>query len=198
VKRSGPTGAARARAEQLTAHLDAWRGSNDRSLDTGQGTDGRLVARDLCRSPAFEAEGPTKPGSVQLRLAGSPKSGWPRAPAKSVPAAVDKIYEAPAAARMARSPREPHHRHRQKAWGRPDIASAPPTKPVRGPGTLPQTSTINATRWPSRSVIHQAYGHPQPMSLVCFEWHREMFQAIPLTDQRLRRPNHVNHSPQDG
>ncbi len=96
-------GAARARAQQLNAHLDAWRMGRgaDRSLDSGPryGTVDWWL-ETYCRSPAFvKLKERTKPSyRYQLRLFADiqTRTGGRLGdlPAKSItPAAVDKIYE---------------------------------------------------------------------------------------------------------
>jgi hypothetical protein len=209
-------GAARARAEQLNAHLDAWRMGHDadRSLDTGPryGTVDWWL-ETYCRSPAFEKlKDRTKPSyRYQLGLlADLPTKDGGRLgklPAKSItPAAVDKIYEALRGGKDGTKLRRANHTIDivKKAWTvvqRTHPHQFTPSNPFVGLTRFRSTSTIqHATRAEAFALSQaiRAYGHPHLaiVPLVCFEWLQRpeniLAGHLRWTDYRpAERPNHV-------
>jgi hypothetical protein len=209
-------GAARARAEELNAHLDDWRLNRgaDPTLDAGPryGTVDWWL-ETYKRSPAFEKlKERTKPSyRYQLRILGDlPTRTGGRLgelPARSItPAAVDKIYEALRGGRDGTRLRRANHTI--------DIAKKAWTVVQR---THPQQLThsnpfIGLTRFrSSRNIQHAtraetcalskaigAMGHPHLaiVPLVCFEWLQRpeniLAGHLRWTDYRpAERPRHV-------
>ena len=209
-------GVARVRAEQLNAHLDAWR--------TGRGGDPTLDAgprygtvdwwlESYCRSAAFEKlKDRTKPSyRYQLRLLSdiATKSGGRlgELPAKSITsAAVDKIYEALRGGKNGTKLRRANHTVdiAKKAWTvvqRTHPHQFVSANPFVGLTRFRSTSSIQrATRAEAFALSEaiKAYGHPHLaiVPLVCFEWLQRpeniLAGYLRWTDYRpAERPTHV-------
>lgn len=183
-------GEARIRAEQLNAHLDAWRAGSaaDRSLDRGPryGTVDWWL-ESYCRSPAFERlKERTKPSyRYQMRLlADIPTKTAGRLgdlPARSItPAAVDKIYETLRGGKDGTKLRRANHTIdvAKKAWTvvqRTHPHQFVQSNPFVGLTRFRGSSTIqHATRLEAFALSEaiRAFGHPHLaiVPLVCFEW----------------------------
>jgi IS5 family transposase len=209
-------GEARVRAEQLNAHLDAWRAGRgaDRALDTGPryGTvEWSLEA--YCRSPAFKKlKERTKPSyRYQLRLlADVPTKTGGRLgdlPARSItPAAVDKIYETLRGGKDGTKLRRANHTIdiAKKAWTvvqrthpQQFVQSNPFVGLTRSRGSSPIQHATRAEAFALSAAI-RAFGHPHLaiLPLACFEWLQRpeniLAGHLRWTDYRpLERPNHV-------
>ena len=181
---------AKLRADQLNAHLDAWRVGKgaDRSLETSNrfGTVDWWV-EIYCRSPAFEKlKERTKPSyryqlSLLTELPTRRGDRLGTLPARSItPAAVDKIYEALRGGKEGKKLRRANHTIdiAKKAWTivqRTHPQQFVPTNPFVGLTKFRSTSTIeHATRTEAFALSDaiRAYGHPHLaiVPLVCFEW----------------------------
>jgi IS5 family transposase len=209
-------GTARARAEMLNTHLDAWRSGKDgvRSLDSGPryGTVDWWL-ESYCRSPAFEKlKDRTKPSyRYQLRLlADIPTRGGGRLgdlPARSItPAAVDKLYEALRGGKAGTKLRRANHTIdiAKKAWSvvqRTHPQQFGQANPFVGLTRFRSTGTIqHATREEAFALSEaiRAYGHPHLaiVPLVCFEWLQRpeniLAGYLRWSDYRpIERPRHV-------
>ena len=209
-------GAARTRAEQLNAYLDAWRAGRgaDRSLDTGPryGTVDWWL-ESYCRSPAFEKLNErTKPSyRYQLRLlADVPTKTGGRLgdlPARSVtPAAVDKIYETLRGGKDGTKLRRANHTIdiAKKAWTvvqRTHPHQFMQSNPFVGLTRFRSSSAIkHATRAEAFALSSaiRAFGHPHlaMVPLICFEWLQRpeniLAGHLRWTDYRpIERPHHV-------
>ena len=209
-------GAARTRAEQLNAYLDAWRAGRgaDRSLDTSPryGTVDWWL-ESYCRSPAFEKLNErTKPSyRYQLRLlADVPTKTGGRLgdlPARSItPAAVDKIYETLRGGKDGTKLRRANHTIdiAKKAWTvvqRTHPHQFMQSNPFVGLTRFRSSSAIkHATRAEAfaLSAAIRAFGHPHlaMVPLVCFEWLQRpeniLAGHLRWTDYRpIERPHHV-------
>jgi hypothetical protein len=209
-------GQARLRAEQLNAHLDAWRAGRtaERSLDIGP----RYGTVDwwfecYFRSPAFEKlRERTKPSyRYQLRFfADIPTKTVGRLgdlPAKSItPAAVDKIYEKLRGGKDGSKLRRANHTIdiAKKAWTvvqRTHPHQFGQSNPFVGLTRFRSSSAIqHATRVEAYALSEaiRAYGHPHLsiVPLVCFEWLQRpeniLAGHLRWTDYRPpERPTHV-------
>jgi hypothetical protein len=209
-------GAARTRAQQLNAHLDAWRVGRgvDLSLDSGR----RYGTVDwwleiYCRSPAFvKLKERTKPSyRYQLRLFADiqTRAGGRLGdlPAKSItPAAIDKIYETLRGGKDGTKLRRANHTIdiAKKAWTvvqRTHPHQFVMANPFVGLTRFRSSASIQrATRAEAFALSEaiKAYGHPHLaiVPLVCFEWLQRpeniLAGHLRWTDYRPpERPKHV-------
>lgn len=206
---------AKARADQLNRHLDAWRQGKDaeRTLDTSPhfGTVDWWL-ETYCRSPAFEKlKDRTKPSyCYQLRLLAdiTTRTGdrLGQLPAKSItPSAVDKIYEVLRGGKDGTKLRSANHTIdiAKKAWSvvqRTHPYQFVQSNPFMGLTRFRNTSMIqHATRVEAfaLSTAIRDYGHPHLaiVPLVCFEWLQrpENVLAGHLCWSDFRPPERPNH-----
>jgi hypothetical protein len=209
-------GTAISRADQLNAHLDAWR--EGRKADQSPEASRRFGTIDwwletYCRSPAFEKlKERTKPSyRYQLRLLADieTKTGdrLGALPARSItPSAVDKIYEVLRGGKEGTKLRRANHTIdiAKKAWTvvqRTHPQQFVASNPFVGLTRFRSTATIqHATRAEAfaLSAAICEYGHPHLaiVPLVCFEWLQRPENVLAghlrWSDYRPpERPNHV-------